>query len=270
MGSGSVVRPQLQKLKELVDSGELGKLQRVTWIITNWFRSEKYYASGGWRATWAGEGGGVLLNQSPHQLDLLQWICGMPSRVTALCDLGKEHNIEVEDDVVALLHYKNGARGTFLTSTGEAPGTNRLEIAGEMGKVVLENGTLHFTRNVISSRKFSKTSKQPFAMPDVWEIDIPVNGSGGQHVEIMCNFVDAILDGKKLIAHGREGINSVSLGNAMLMSSLTGKSVEMPLDGKAYERRLKKLIRDSTFVKKVSKVAEKVDMNSTFNTSGKK
>jgi predicted dehydrogenase len=135
--------PSYMKLKEVIDRGDLGAIQRVNWIITTWFRSEAYYASGGWRATWRGEGGGVLLNQSPHTLDLLQWICGMPKKVYAKCDLGRHHNIEVEDDVHALLEYENGARGVFVTGTGEAPGTNRLEIIGDRGRIVLENGKIN-------------------------------------------------------------------------------------------------------------------------------
>jgi predicted dehydrogenase len=141
--------PHYVKIKELVDGGELGTLLRISWIITAWFRTEAYYASGGWRATWAGEGGGVLLNQCPHNLDLLQWICGMPSKVQGFCSIGKWHDIEVEDEVTAYLEYPGGCTGVFVTSTGEAPGTNRFEIAGDRGKLVLEHDVLSFTRNEV-------------------------------------------------------------------------------------------------------------------------
>jgi predicted dehydrogenase len=229
----------------LIRNGDVGDLIRITWIITNWFRTDAYYASGSWRATWAGEGGGVLLNQCPHQLDLWQWLFGMPARVQAVCAFGKHHRIEVEDEVTAYLEYANGATGVFITSTGEAPGTNRLEIAGDMGKVVVEGGKIQFTRNEVSARQFCRTSPALFAQPAVWDIDIPVSGSGGQHAEIIQNFVDAILDGEPLLAPAREGIHSVELANAMLYSSLTGKPVELPLDGRAFERTLRKLIRDA-------------------------
>ena len=114
--------PIYQKLRDLVKSGELGDIKRIIWIITDWYRSQSYYDSGGWRATWAGEGGGVLINQCPHNLDLWQWICGMPARIRAFCSYGKYHDIEFEDDVTAYMEYENGATGVFITTTGEAPG----------------------------------------------------------------------------------------------------------------------------------------------------
>ncbi|MBU0478515.1 Gfo/Idh/MocA family oxidoreductase [bacterium] len=256
--------PHYKKIKQLIDSGELGELIRVTWIITNWFRTNAYFASGSWRATWKGEGGGVLLNQCPHQLDLFQWLCGMPKKVYGFCSIGKRHDIEVEDEVTAYMEYKNGATGVFITSTGEAPGTNRLEIAGERGKVVLENDTLTFIRNEVPANKFINTSKQIFATPDVWNITIPVKDNGGQHAEILQNFVDAILKGEKLIAPAEEGIHSVELGNAILYSSMTDKPVEMPLNSKAYEKMLKELIRKSKFTKKTAKKIDG-DLSKSFN-----
>ena len=238
--------PAYRKIKQLIDGGELGTIRRVNWIITNWFRTQAYYDSGDWRATWAGEGGGVLLNQCPHQLDLFQWLVGMPTEVQAQVRLGQWHDIEVEDDVTAFCRYANGATGVFITSTGEAPGTNRLEIVGERGKLVAEDGALRFTRNEVEMTAFSQSTDQGFAKPDIWHCDIPVSGHGGQHVAVMENFGQAIRDRKvKLIAPGIEGIRSVELGNAMLMSGLSGKPVQLPLDGAAYERLLKKLIRDS-------------------------
>ncbi len=245
--------PAFKKLKEVIDRGELGAIQRTNWIITTWFRSDAYYASGGWRATWRGEGGGVLLNQSPHTLDLFQWICGMPTRVYAKCDLGRHHNIEVEDDVHALLEYENGARGVFITGTSEAPGTNRLEIIGDRGRIVLEDGKITFNRSETPIAEFSRTTRNSFGTPGIWNIDIPVpNGPrGGNHVEVCQRFIDAILDGTPLVAEAEEGIHSVELANAMLYSSFTGETVNLPLDGAAYEAKLKELIANSRFEKKV-------------------
>ena len=255
--------PQYKKIKQMIERGDLGQLDRITWIITNWFRSEAYYASGGWRATWSGEGGGVLLNQCPHNLDLWQWMFGMPNRVRGFCQLGRKHAIEVEDEVTAYMEYDSGCKGVFITSTGEAPGTNRLEIAGEHGKLVHENGTLKFTRNEVSANHFLKTSSDKFGRPPVWNIDIPTPGHGGQHAEILQNFVDAIVSGKPLIAPGQDGIRSVELGNAMLFSSELGKTLDLPLDGAAYEKMLKKKIKESKFVKKTEKAASG-DMNTSF------
>jgi predicted dehydrogenase len=236
--------PFYQKIRALIQAGELGEIRRVNWIITNWFRTAAYYASGGWRATWAGEGGGVLLNQCPHNLDLLQWLFGMPVSVRAFCRFGQYHEIEVEDDVTAYLLFKNGATGVFITSTGEAPGTNRLEIAAERGKLVYEDDRLTFTRNEVEMSAFSRATKTGFgtplgfATPPVWNVTIPVAGHGEQHIGIMKNFADAILDGAALIAPAEEGIHSVELANAMLYSTFTGGTVELPLDGAAYERHL--------------------------------
>ena len=125
--------PEHIKIKQLIDSGELGRITRVNWIITDWFRTQSYYDSGDWRASWRGEGGGVLLNQCPHQLDLMQWFFGMPEKVRATAKFGKYHDIEVEDEVNAYLEYADGKVGNFIASTGEMPGTNRLEITADRG-----------------------------------------------------------------------------------------------------------------------------------------
>ena len=245
-------------------ASELGELVRVNWIITDWFRTEAYYASGGWRATWKGEGGGVLLNQCPHNLDMLVWLCGRPARVRGFCQLGRYHEIEVEDNVTAYLEYPNGATGVFVTSTGEAPGTNRLEICGEMGKVVLENNRITFTRNEISMIQFSRTTKAGFARPEVWNVEVPYDTTGGQHFDITRNFVDAILDGAPLICPAAEGLHSVELANAILYSSLIGKTVELPLDAQAYEQRLSGLIADSKLEKKAV-ITTGEDFTKSFN-----
>lgn len=255
--------PHYQRIRRIVKSGELGELRRVNWIITDWFRTEAYYASGGWRATWSGEGGGVLLNQCPHNLDLLQWICGVPSRIEAHCGFGKYHRIEVEDDVTAYLEYPNGATGVFVTTTGEAPGTNRLEIGGDRGKIVYENGRIQFTRTETTVPEFRSTSPEAFGSPGMWNCEIPVNGYGGQHKEVLQNFVDAIRDGTELIAPAPEGINSVEMANAMLLSAWTSQPVDLPLDGANYEAALKKKISESKFAKGEVRAAQ-VDMAKSF------
>jgi predicted dehydrogenase len=253
-----------QKIRHLVHGGELGEIRRINWIITNWFRTEAYYASGGWRATWAGEGGGVLLNQCPHNLDLFQWIFGMPTRVRAWCQLGRYHDIEVEDDVTAYLQYPDGKTAVFITSTGEAPGTNRLEVTAERGKLVYENDRIAFTRNEIPTTEFSRATKSGFASPERWDVQIGAAGHGGQHNEVLQNFVDAILDGKPLIAPAEEGIHSVELANAMLFSSWEDRTVEVPLDGAAYEARLQQRIAGSKFVKKVAETGPAEDFSKSF------
>ena len=244
--------PHYIKLRKMIQGGELGEIRRINWIITDWFRTEAYYASGGWRATWSGEGGGVLANQCPHNLDLMQWLFGLPTRVRGFCQFGKFHDIETEDAVTAYLEYANGATGVFLTSTGEAPGTNRLEVAAERGKVVVEGGKISFTRNLTAMTEFSKTTDQAFGRPEVWHIEIPVTGHGGQHHEVLQNFTDAVLDGKELIAPAQEGIHSVELGNAMVLSTLLDQTVSLPIDAAQYEAELRKLAANSKFIKKAA------------------
>jgi predicted dehydrogenase len=256
--------PRYERLKRLVEGGDLGRLARVSWIVTDWFRTEAYYSSGGWRATWRGEGGGVLLNQCPHNLDLWQWICGRPSKVRAFCQFGRYHDIEVEDSVTAYMEYPEGATGAFITSTGEAPGTNRFEIVGERGKVVLEHGKIQFTRNEASMFDFSRSSKAGFAKPEVWNVEILFDPSGAGHHLIVQNFVNAILDGEKLLCPGEEGLWSVELANAMLYSSLTGQTIDLPLDAQAYELKLKELMASSARQKTlVQSTAE--DFSKSFN-----
>jgi predicted dehydrogenase len=256
--------PFYRKIRAMVRGGELGEVRRVNWTITNWFRSEAYYASSAWRATWEGEGGGVLLNQSPHNIDLFQWIFGMPARVRAFCGLGRYHQIEVEDDVTAYFEFSNGATAVFITSTGEAPGTNRLEIAAENGRLVCENEALTFLRNEIPMTEFSRTSPKMFDAPPRTEIKFPLSGHGGQHVEVLQNFIDAILGGAPLIAPAEEGIHSVELANAMLYSALTKQTVELPLDAVAYEQLLKKMVAESQHAKKEVRAPTVVDFGRSF------
>lgn len=255
--------PRYQKVQKLIQSGELGKIVRVSWINTDWYRTDAYYASGGWRATWKGEGGGVLLNQCLHNLDTLQWLVGMPTRVRGFCQLGRFHQIEVEDSVTAYLEWANGATGVFVSSTGEAPGTNRFEIVGSRGTIVMENNKLHFTRNDADMLEFSQVAKQGFVKPDVWHVDIPFENAVVPHAIIIQNFVNAILDGEPLIVPGAEGMNSVELANVMVYSSLLHQTVELPMDGLAWENKLNQLIAESKVVKKVVPV-EATDFASSF------
>jgi predicted dehydrogenase len=243
------------KIKKLIADGELGQIVRFSWIITEWFRTEAYYASGGWRATWKGEGGGVLINQCLHQLDMLQWLLGMPARVRSFVQLGRFHHIEVEDNVTAYMEFADGATGVFISTTGEAPGTNRLEIVGEMGKLTLENDKLIFVRNEISMLQQSKTSKLGFQKPAIWNVEIPFASEPAQHATLTQNFVDAILDGAPLTAPGEEGIHSIELANVMLYSGLMNQTIELPLDSAAYEKKLNELIADSKFEKKMAHVS---------------
>ncbi|AIQ52658.1 Gfo/Idh/MocA family protein [Paenibacillus sp. FSL R7-0331] len=246
--------PLYRKLRDLITSGELGEIRRTNWIITDWYRSQSYYNSGGWRATWAGEGGGVLLNQDPHQLDLWQWTTGMmPKRVRAFCQFGKYRDIEVEDDVTAYVEYENGATGLFITTTGEAPGTNRFEITGDNGKIVVEDGSLTFWRLRTPEPEFNATYTGGFGQPECWKCEIPVNKSnGGSHQGILRNFTNAILNDEPLIAPGEEGIRGLTLSNAMYLSAWTDNWVELPIDADLFHEHLMEKVRTSTFKKETS------------------
>ncbi len=227
---------QWRKIKEMIDNGDLGELIRTTWLITDWFRTQYYYDMGDWRASWEHEGGGVLMNQSPHNLDLYQWLVGMPSQVRGFAKFGKHHNIEVEDEVTAYFEHANGMIGHFITTTAESPGTNRLEIVGENGKLVYEDGELVFYRNAHSSRKQIAEAQAGFEKVKFTkeEISFEHHGQPG-HGLVIENFANAILDSSvSLMAPAIEGINSVMLANAIILSSHQKETIELPLDGDAF------------------------------------
>lgn len=261
--------PAFAKMREIVRSGELGQIKRSVWLINNWYRSQAYYDSGSWRATWAGEGGGVLLNQCPHNLDLWQWICGMPTRVRAFCKFGHYHDIEVEDDVTAYVEYPNGGSGVFMTSTAEAPGVNRLEIFGDMGRLTYEGvasgvGKLTFCKLRESERKFCAEAKPEMENPkyDVITYDVQPEPGHIEHVDILRNVTDAILHGARLIAPGQEGINQLTLTNAMLLSQWTDDWVDLPIDAKRYHELLDRKAADSRYVKHTREAF--MDVRGTF------
>lgn len=255
-----------RKMREIVNCGEIGEVKRVNWIITDWYRSQSYFDSGDWRATWEGEGGGVLFNQSPHQLDLLAWVVGMmPKRLQAFCHFGKWHNIEVEDDVTCYLEYENGATGVFVTSTADAPGTNRFEVLGTGGKIVCENDKLKLYKNEIDERKFNQEYKGGFGSPKFEEIEVETDGENLQHTGICRNFTNAILGIEPLFVDGKEGLKSVELMDAMLMSTWLNKMIELPIDDEKYYELLLKQIKNSKIHKNVE---EKIlDTKDTYNGS---
>lgn len=257
------IEPRYETMRRIINEDGIGRLLRVTWIMTDWYRTEAYYLSGGWRATWRGEGGGVLINQCLHNLDALQWMTGMPSRIRGFCRLGRHHAIEVEDEATACFEYPSGAVGTLITSTAELPGSNRLEIAGTKGRLLLENDLLEITRNEEDSAEFSKRADSGFGRPKSSREEMPVPAAKDSHAKLTQNFVNAIQGREPLIAPGAEGIHSVELANAILYSSLKERTVELPLDSAAYEVELQRLIATSTAKKKTVKVSNE-DITSSF------
>ena len=243
-----------RKMRELVQSGEYGQIRRTNWIITDWYRPQAYYDSGDWRATWSGEGGGVLLNQCPHQLDLWQWICGMPKKLYAHMHFGKWHDIEVEDDVTAYVEYENGATGVFVTTTGDAHGTNRFEVQMDRAKLVVEHDKLTVLEYEMPEQEWSRTNKIPFGNVPCKEVEVELDGENPQHIGVINAWGDAILRGGKLVADGRDGINGLTISNALHLSAFLGKEIELPMDEDLYKEELFKRVATSRRKAKVEAV----------------
>lgn len=256
-----------RKMREIIAAGDIGSIQRVTWIITDWFRTQSYYDNGSWRATWKGEGGGVLINQCPHQIDLIQWIVGeMPVKVRAVCHYGKWHNVEVEDDVTAYFEYKNGATGVFITTTGEAPGTNRFELSGSKGKLLCEDGKLIWFKNDRDCIEVCKTSDKGFDTPACEKVVVETDGENPQHAGIINNFTNSLLGIEKQFVQGVDGINGVELMNAIELSGWNnGEEIALPIDEDRYFNELNEHIAISKTKKNVKDV-----VFDTANTFGSK
>ncbi|MEH7547524.1 Gfo/Idh/MocA family protein [Neobacillus vireti] len=243
--------PLYQKVRDLIQSGELGEIKRTNWIVTDSYRPQCYYDSSKWRATWKGEGGGVLLNQALHQLDIWQWTTGlMPKSIRSVTSLGKYHDVEVEDDVTAFVEYENGATGVFIASTGEAPGTNRLEIVGDRGKIVVENEELTFYQLTQSEREFNSSYTGGFGQPECEKMKIPVKSDNANHAIIVQNWIDAIVKNSPLLSPGEDGVKALEISNGIYLSSWLNEWVELPIDADLYHEKLLEKINASTFEKK--------------------
>ena len=256
--------PAYRKMKEIVASGEMGEIRRTNIVITDWFRAQSYFDSCDWRATWKGEGGGVLLNQAPHNLDLWQWICGMPVRVRAFAGFGRWHEIEVDDDVTAYVEYANGATGTFIACTGEAPGTNRFEISMDGGQLLYEKGRLLMTRTAMPVGQFIREYAGGYGKIETTTEDITPDAEYPMHAGVTRAFARHILYGEPMIADGREGINSLMMANAMLLSGWADETVALPVDAETDERYAQLLAERAA--KSPDKVAKPIvmDLNKSF------
>jgi len=254
--------PVYREMKRIVSSGELGEIRRTNVVITDWFRAQSYYDSGAWRATWKHDGGGVLLNQAPHNLDLWQWICGMPVSVRAFCGFGRWHDIEVEDDVTAYVEYANGATGTFITCTGETPGTNRFEISMDGGQLVYENGRLTLSKPEMPASRFIREYQGGYGKPAVTVQDITPEEENPMHAGVIEAFALHLLEGKPMVAEGAEGIRSLMLSNAMILSAWTDKTIALPFGGEQDE------LFASLLEERAAKSREKVAREITLNVGG--
>jgi predicted dehydrogenase len=257
------VAPVFATMKELLAAGTLGAIQRTHWTMTNWFRPEVYFQVSDWRATWCGEGGGLLLNQCIHNLDIFQWLGGMPERVTGFCGFGRYHDIEVEDEATAYFQYPGGATGMFVGSTGEAPGVNRLDIVGDLGMLSYDGERLQLTTNSPGTAHYNATTRELFGQPTASLSDLTPAETINQHAAVISNFVAAVLDGAELIAPATQGLNSLAIANAILWSAWTQQPVDLPLDSSGYQQALEEKLAQSTLREKAD-IAATVDMEKSF------
>lgn len=237
--------PRSRAAHRIVSSGALGEIYRTS-LVMGWYRSQAYYNSGGWRATWAGEGGGVLINQAPHYLDLFSWLGGLPTSLKGETRT-RLHDIEVEDEAFATLEYANGAHGYLYASTTEAPEHNQIEICGDRGKIVMHGHSLrHFTIDG-SIREITETTTEMWGSPRAVEQDTQMPGEEAirGHSAITANFARAILHGEKLMAPGEDGLPAVELINAIILSGHTGERVTLPVDRFAYNELITHLKQTS-------------------------
>jgi predicted dehydrogenase len=255
--------PLFKHMHELIHAGHLGEIRRCHWTMTNWFRPEVYFQVSDWRATWRGEGGGLLVNQCIHNLDILQWLCGMPNKITAFCQFGKYHDIEVEDEATAYFEYANGASGVFIGSTGEAPGINQLDIIGDRGSLNFNGKQLTLTENTPATSEFNRTTRDMFGLPQSYTQDITPDRAINQHVAILTNFANAIISGEKLIAPAAHGLPSLALANGMLLSSWQERAVELPLDSQVYQNELQKHLARSALREKAN-IEATIDMSKSY------
>lgn len=239
--------PAYARMKTLIGAGAIGTVQRINWTMTQWYRPDVYFRVSEWRGTWPGEGGGVLLNQCIHNLDILQWLAGMPGRVRAFAGFGRYHDIDVEDEVSAYLEFGDGATGVVVASTGEAPGINQIDVVGDRGTLRFDGRQMTKQLSEQSVAEHCRDTLELFGLPtfssELEVFDTPVD----QHAELLRNFAAAVIDSDTLLTPAEEGLKSLELANAMLLSSWVDESVDLPLDAERYAHELVKRIRSSGF-----------------------
>lgn len=255
--------PVFVAMKKKMDENILGSLQRINWTMTNWFRPEIYFQASNWRATWAGEGGGLLVNQCIHNFDILQWICGMPRSIQGFCGFGKYHNIEVEDEATAFFEYENGATGSFIGSTGEAPGVNRFDIIGDQGMLSYDGEKLLHFENRPPTSQFSQTTSEMFGQPEVCITDLSVRSPVNQHAIILQNFINAISSNESLIAPAEEGLKSLTIANAILLSAWDREQIQIPMESARFHKALNAR-RDQSRLRVASEAEVNINIDASF------
>jgi predicted dehydrogenase len=255
--------PLFLAMQDVIRGGAIGAITRTHWTMTHWFRPEVYFQVSDWRATWKGEGGGLLVNQCIHNLDIFQWLCGMPVAVRAHCHFGKYHDIEVEDEATAYFEYANGATGVFVGSTGEAPGINRFDVVGDRGTLSFDGERLLLTENDVPASAYNRDTRDMFGMPASTTRDITPDRAGNQHAQVLGNFTAAILRGEALVAPAEDGLDSLALANAMVLSTWENDTVALPMDSGHYQRALEERLATSVLRAKAD-IEANVDMSASY------
>lgn len=227
------------KAIEIARSGRLGKLLRAFAAMPD-VRTQAYYNAGGWRATWRGEGGGVLINQSPHMTDIFVQLAGLPEKVRGRVST-RMHDIEVEDCADALLTYKDGGIGYIYASTIEPGGEGRIELFCENGRLLVTGGDVKLWEYKPAVSEFIRGATDMWARHKAEPVPVEFAKEWPNHKAVMKNFARHILFGEELLCSGESGLGQLELANAIILSGKTGKEVTLPLNRGAYDRLLKKL-----------------------------
>lgn len=232
--------PVFMRIKQIIQSGTLGTLKRCVWEVTDWYRPQKYYDLGGWRSNWEGEGGGVLINQCVHNIDMLYYLFGYPQRIQSLIGYGAYHDTEVDDSVIANLIFENSFLCTFISSTGETPGTNRFELSGSKGKLIMDDfSKLKFTINEVDEAEYAINAHTPpnkikFGKPKTLYYEEPFNERVDLHMMCIQNFIDAMSNGKEPVAGFGDGVACVEIVNGMYYADWVNSTVDLPVDEEVF------------------------------------
>lgn len=258
--------PYYREIHQLISDGAIGEVMRFSWIMTAWYRPDVYYEVSSWRGTWVGEGGGLLINQCIHNLDVLQWLVGLPSSVSAIAGFGKYHAIDVEDEVTATLSYASGTTGVVVASSGEAPGINQLDIIGDRGSIRYDGETLTLKRSEVSVRTHCRNTSEMFGMPQFANETVTpadADAAESQHAQVLRNFVGSIAYGEPLLTPVSEGLNSLQLANAILLSAWQGVPVPVPIDEASFEAELQARISAGSLRTPVDREVN-IDMDKSY------
>lgn len=255
--------PAYSAIKQLLNDGRIGSIQRYTWTMTAWYRPDVYYKVSRWRGTWPGEGGGLLINQCIHNLDIMQWLFGLPDRLSAKVAFGRYHDIDVEDEVTAILEHDSGSVGLLQASSGEAPGFNRLEIIGDEGVITWDDKELTLLKADQSVSEHCATTREMFGMPSFTRETVSLDEGVNQHARVVQNFVDALTQGSSLLTPASEGLGSLQLANGMLLSQWDDTAIALPIDSHRYEQLLSERIASSS-LREAQNIEVEIDMEKSY------